>query len=188
MACSSCAERHRRDHVVGRVARASSPSCSATTDGGPAVARASIADDRGLEHRPWRPAASTRSRQRSHIMPGAVLRVLELLDEAGDLLRLVAAGRRPSARTGSQTASHSDMPLMRWAPKSAEISDGRDAPHLLVVGLEEVAVEAPAVVGARCSPRASSWSFGGRTRTQRYDSTQRIASIEAEVAQRVAAA
>ena len=39
--------------------------------------------------------------------------------------------RRPPARRerkGSQTALNSDMPLMRWAPQSAETSDG-GTPH-----------------------------------------------------------
>ena len=69
------------------------------------------------------PAASTSSRQRSHIMPGPYfgywncsIRLVTCLD---------LSRRRPAkrARTGSHTASHSDMPLMRWAPQSAEISE-----------------------------------------------------------------
>jgi hypothetical protein len=79
---------------------------------------------------------------------------------------------------GSHTAFHSDMPLMRWAPQSAEISDGGHAPDLLVVGLEEVLVEAPAVVGGDVALEGGDWSFGGRTRTHRYDRTQRTASMD----------
>ena len=115
----------------------------------------------------------------------AVLGVLELLDQAGDLLGLVRAGAGSRARMGSHTALHSDMPLMRWAPQSAVISDGGHAPHLLAVGLEEVAGRGASRSSRRRSPRASYWSFGGRTRTHRNDRTQRTASIEPEVAQGV---
>ena len=52
----------------------------------------------------------------------AVLGVLELLDQAGDLLGLVTALAGQRGRIGSHTAFHSDIPLIRWAPQSAEIS------------------------------------------------------------------
>ena len=60
--------------------------------------------------------------------PGPVLRVLELLDEAGHLVATGRAGARNEERMGSHTAFHSDMPLMRWAPQSAESSEA-DTPH-----------------------------------------------------------
>ena len=70
------------------------------------------------------PAASTFSRHRSHIMPGpyfgywnSSIRLVTCLD-----LSFRAPARR--ARSGSHTALHSVMPLMRCAPQSAEICEG----------------------------------------------------------------
>ncbi len=70
------------------------------------------------------PAASTCSRQRSHIIPGPCLgywnssiRLVTCLD----LSRRAPAKR---ARRGSHTALHRVMPLMRCAPQSAEICEG----------------------------------------------------------------
>ena len=81
----------------------------------------------GVSKMTLEPAASTRSRQRSHIMPGpyfgywnSSIRLVTCLD----LSRVRPAKR---ARSGSHTALHSDMPLMRWAPQSAEISEGGTA-------------------------------------------------------------
>jgi hypothetical protein len=88
------------------------------------------------------------SRQRSHIIPGPYFGYWNSSMRLVTCLELVRDAPAKRARIGSHTALHSDMPLMRCAPQSAEISDGRDAPHLLVVGLEEVLVEPPAVVGA----------------------------------------
>ena len=73
------------------------------------------------------PRASTRSRQRSHIIPGPYLGYWNSsmrLVTCDDLLRWP----KSLARTGSHSASTSDMPLMRWAAKSAEI-DEAGTPH-----------------------------------------------------------
>ena len=68
------------------------------------------------------PSASTRSRQRSHIIPGPYLGYWNSSMRLVSWLDLL---RRPNslARIGSHSASTSDMPLMRWAAKSAEIDD-----------------------------------------------------------------
>ncbi len=71
--------------------------------------------------------APTCSAHRSHIMPGPYLgywnssmRLVTCLDRSR---------RRPRSeeRIGSQTAVHSDMPLIRCAPQSAEISEADTA-------------------------------------------------------------
>ncbi len=68
------------------------------------------------------PLSTTRSTQRSHIMPGPYFGYWN------SSMRLVTSAvlsrRRPSEeRKGSHTAFHSDIPLIRWAPQSAESSD-----------------------------------------------------------------
>ena len=69
------------------------------------------------------PAACTVSWHRSHIIPGPYLgywnssmRLVTCLDRS----RCRPATRE---RIGSHTAWNNDMPLMRWAPQSAPISD-----------------------------------------------------------------
>ena len=97
------------------------------TDDGPAVVVVDLVD-RGAEHHLRALGLDQLVAALPH-HPGPVLRVLELLDEAGDLLRLVAAAAgRAWPACGSHTALHSDMPLMRWAPQSADIVDG-GTPH-----------------------------------------------------------
>ncbi len=75
-----------------------------------------------------------------------VLGVVELLDEAGDLLALVAAADHlgPDRLPHRGEEGHALDALC--APVGRDLRRG-DAPDLLVVGLEEVVVEAPAVVG-----------------------------------------
>ena len=73
------------------------------------------------------PPAATCSAQRSHIMPGPYFGYWN------SSIRLVTCFGGPAAcrptRTGcgSHTAFHSDMPLIRWAPQSAEISEAGTA-------------------------------------------------------------
>ena len=68
------------------------------------------------------PSASTRSRHRSHIIPGPYF------GYSNCSIRLVTcfdlSFRRPASlvRIGSHTAWKIDMPLMRWAPQSADSS------------------------------------------------------------------
>src|SRR5918994_65222 len=70
------------------------------------------------------PAASTRSRHRSHIIPGPYLGYWNRSMRLVTCLDLSARAPARRARSGSHTALHSDMPLMRCAPQSAEICDG----------------------------------------------------------------
>ena len=72
---------------------------------------------------PW---ASTSSWQRSHIIPGPSLGYWK---RSMRLVTWADLSRPPPnrARSGSHTALHRVMPLMRWAPQSAEISDGGTA-------------------------------------------------------------
>ena len=82
----------------------------------------------GLSRRTSTPAFSTRSRHVSHIIPGPSL---GYWNSSMRLVTCLARLRRPPARrarSGSHTALNSDMPLMRWAPQSAETSDG-GTPH-----------------------------------------------------------
>ncbi len=77
--------------------------------------------------------------------------------------------------SASSIAWNSERSLMRCAPQSdGELRRG-DAPHLLVVRLEEVLVEPP-TEPRRDEPFEGVWFFGWWTRTQRYDATQRTAS------------
>ena len=77
---------------------------------------------------PRRPVSTTWSAQRSHIIPGpyfgywnSSIRLVTCLD--------LSRRRRPTdERIGSHTAFHRDMPLMRWAPQSAESSEA-ETPH-----------------------------------------------------------
>ena len=74
------------------------------------------------------PRSSTMAAHRSHIIPGpyfgywnSSMRLVTCLDRSR---------RRPATRErmGSHTASHRDIPLMRWAPQSAESADA-GTPH-----------------------------------------------------------
>ncbi len=73
------------------------------------------------------PMPTTCSAHRSHIMPGPNL------GYSNSSMRLVScfdlSRRLPAtdARIGSHTAFHNDMPLIRWAPQSAEISEAETA-------------------------------------------------------------
>ena len=73
------------------------------------------------------PRASTWSAHRSHIIPGPNL------GYSNSSMRLVTcldgSRRRPATdvRMGSHTAFHRDIPLMRWAPQSADISEADTA-------------------------------------------------------------
>src|SRR4029450_8426584 len=69
------------------------------------------------------PAASTSSRHRSHIIPGPYLGYWNCSIRLVTCLDLSCRRAAHRAAPGSQTASHRDMPLMRWAPHSAEISE-----------------------------------------------------------------
>ena len=77
---------------------------------------------------PW---PSTSVWHRSHIIPGPCFGYWN------SSMRLVTCWPLPRfpanrARNGSHTAVQSVMPLMRWAPHSAEISDGGTA-HTFVL-------------------------------------------------------
>ena len=76
---------------------------------------------------PCPPWPSTCSAHRSHIIPGpyfgywnSSMRLVTCFDLSRRL-------PRNEDRIGSHTAVHSDMPLMRWAPQSAEISEAETA-------------------------------------------------------------
>ena len=74
------------------------------------------------------PISTTWSAQCSHIIPGPYF------GYSNSSIKLVTCFERSrrfpatDERTGSQTASHRDMPLMRWAPQSAESSEA-GTPH-----------------------------------------------------------
>src|SRR3546814_20188324 len=79
--------------------------------------------ERSTTLEPW---PSTSSWQRSHIIPGPYLGYWNSSIRLVTCLDLSRRAKRP--RIGSHTASHSDMPLMRWEPQSAALSDG-GTPH-----------------------------------------------------------
>ena len=122
-------------HGVGRWRRRRSSAVTATArppawlDLGHAV----------LHHAPWCPRPRPCSRAALPHHPGAVLRVLELLDQGGDLL-LVAL--RAGWRSIDGLAERQVLDALR-GPVGRDLV-GRHAPDLLGVGLEEDAVEAPA--------------------------------------------
>ena len=78
------------------------------------------------------PAASTTSRQRSHIMPGPNLGYWNCSIRLVTCFDLSCRAPASRARRGSHTALQSVMPLMRWAPHSALMSDG-GTPQTLVL-------------------------------------------------------
>jgi hypothetical protein len=68
------------------------------------------------------PAASTSSWQRSHIIPGPYLGYWNSSMRLVTCSLLLLRAPRTRDRIGSHTALHSDIPLMRWAPQSADMS------------------------------------------------------------------
>ncbi len=78
--------------------------------------------------------------------PGSVLRILEFLDQARDLLRTVPAfaGHRGTDRLPHRVPQGHALDALR-TPVGGELRR-RDTPDLLVVRLEEVMVEAPPIV------------------------------------------
>ena len=75
--------------------------------------------------------------------PGAVLRVLELLDEAGDVLLVPL---RAASGVDAPPLHEREVLDALGGPVGLDLG-GRHAPDLLGVGLEEVPVEAPAEAG-----------------------------------------
>ncbi len=76
--------------------------------------------------------------------PRPELRVVELLDQTGDHLRLVAVGVAALGLDGfPYRAEQREVLDALRAPVGGELRRG-DSPYLLVVGLEEVLVQAPA--------------------------------------------
>ena len=116
------------------------------------------------------PAASTRSRQRSHIIPGPYLGYWN-----SSMSEVISFWLRLGS-TALTIAFDSDRFLIRWAAQSACNSGRRDAPHLLGVGLEEVPVEAVPEPGRRPTPRSWSGPSAAGSGPRRRTSTHRVAS------------
>ncbi len=134
-------DRHRRDDVGALVAGG----CAAGDGGDRRRLAAAVLDlrDGGVED-DLRPLRRHDLRAALPHHPGAVLGVVELLDQARDLLRLRGALPHPLGldRLPDGTEQRQVLDALR-APIGLDLGAG-DAPDLLALGLEEVAVQAPA--------------------------------------------